>query len=117
MQTQVHPNYIKASELIFITAGLGIINFFFSPEILSSGFAIIIAVFTLLFIAGLGVLIKQGFSWIKYLLLALFIFGLLGIPFIIKNITTNPIVGIVNIIQTILQIWALVLLFKISKGN
>lgn len=117
MQKQIHPNYIKSSDLIFITAVLGIINFFFSPKILSSGFAIIVAIFTLLFIAGLGVLVKQGFSWVKYLLLALLLFGLLGIPFIIKNMTTNPIVGIVNIIQTVLQIWALVLLFKIRKED
>lgn len=110
-----HPNYIKSSNLMFITAGLGVINLFFFPGILSSALVISTAIITLLFLFALGWLIRQGFSWVKYPFLIIMILGLLGVPFMIKNMATAPVVGIVNVIQTVFQVWALVLLFKIPK--
>lgn len=43
------------------------------------------------------------------------LFGLIGIPFMIKNLGENFAVGLINIIQTVFQVWALILLFKIPK--
>jgi len=115
MDKQKHPNFIKSSNLILGSAGLGLMNFFFSSEILNNGENIFIAVITILFIIGLGFLVRQGKSWVKYLLLVLTIFGLIGIPFIMNNIIEKPVVGMINILQTIMQVWAMILLFRIPK--
>lgn len=115
MDKQIHPNYIKSSNLIFGTVGLGLINFFFSSDLLNTGQNIATAILTLVIIAGIGYLVRQGKGWVKYLLLVFMVFGLIGIPFIINNIVQKPMVGIVNIAQTIMQLGATVLLFKVPK--
>lgn len=43
--------------------------------------------------------------------------GLIGLPYIIINLKNEPIVGVINIVQTVLQIWTLVLLFVIPKDK
>ncbi len=115
MDKQIHPNFIKSSNLIFGSVGLGLINFFFTSNILTSTKNIILATITLLIITGLGFLVRQGKNWIKYLLLVLTIVGLIGIPFILKNTEQEPVVGIINIAQTILQVFAMYLLFRIPN--
>jgi len=115
MDKQIHPNYIKSSNLIFGTVGFGLINFFFASELLSTGQNIATAILTLVFIAGLGFLVRQGKDWVKYLLLVFLVFGLIGVPLIINNIVQRPVIGIINIVQTIMQLWATVLLFKFPK--
>lgn len=116
-ETIIHPNHKKAANVIYLSAGLGIINAIFSSEIFNNSFAIIVAVLTLGIIIGIGYLVSKGYDWIKYFLLAIMIFGLIGVPIIIMNILNNPIVGIINIVQTALQIYAIVLLFKVPKLN
>ena len=76
---------------------------------------IFIALISLAFVFGIGYLVSKGTEWIKYVLLVILILGLLGFPIVIANLKNEPVVGIINIVQTILQIWALVLLFKIPK--
>ena len=115
MKDNLHSNFIKSSNLIFVTVGLGITNFFFSKETLSGGTNIAIAIITLSMILGLGILVRQGFNWIKYLLLVITILGLFGISTILIDFSQNPIVGIVNLVQTVLEIWATVILFLIPK--
>lgn len=115
MEKHIHPNFTKSSNLIFGTVGLGLINFFFSSELLNNGQNIATAIFTLVIIAGIGFLVRQGKDWVKYLLLVFTLLGLIGIPFIINNITQKPVVGLINIAQTIMQIWAMVLLFMVPK--
>lgn len=115
MGKQIHQNFIKSSNLIFITAGLGLINFFFARDLLSNGLNITIAVFTIAFIIGIGFLVRQGYNWVKIFLLIITILGLIGIPVTLKNLTEKPVVGIINVVQTILQIWSVVLLFKVPK--
>ena len=111
----VHPNYIKSSDFIFITVGLGIINISLTPGIFVSPRELITGFFTLAFLVGLALLIRKGIGWIKYLLLVIMIFGIIGIPLMIKILEQNPAVGVINVIQTVFQVWALVLLFKIPK--
>ncbi len=115
MDKQIHPNYIKSSNLIFGTVGLGLINFFFANELLKTGQNIATAILTLMIIAGFAYLVRQGKNWVKYLLLVIMVFGLIGLLFIINNILQRPIVGVINIAQTIMQLWATVLLFKVPK--
>ena len=115
MKEQVHSNFIKSSNLIFATVGLGIINFFFPSDILSNGANILTAIFTLLFICGLAILVRQGYAWVKYLLLVLTILGIVAIALIPSSPTQNSVVTIVNIVQTVLQVWATILLFRVPK--
>ena len=116
MTKKVHENFIKSSNLIFISAALGLINVFLTKGELGSTKLIASAILTLLFVGGLGYIVRQGYAWIKYLLLVLMIFGLIGIVgLIIMTFEKQPLTSIVNIIQTILQTWATVLLFIIPK--
>ena len=115
MKNQVHHNYIKASDLILITIGLGIINIFLSPAVFSTSFSVIVAIFTLLLMLANAILIRKGYNWAKILFTILFGLGLFGIPLMVKTLAENPIVGVINIIQTVLQIWAVVLLFRIPN--
>ncbi len=113
----IHPNHKRAANLIYLSAGLGVINVILSPAIFNNSFGIIIAILTLGMLIGLGYLVSRGDDWIKYVLLVFMILGLIGIPGIIMNILLSPIVGIINIVQTALQIYAIVLLFRIPKPN
>lgn len=116
MTKKVHENFIKSSNLIFISAALGLINSFLTKGDIVSTRLISSAILTLLFVGGLGYIVRQGYAWIKYLLLVLMIFGLIGIVgLIIANLEKQPLITTVNIIQTILQTWATVLLFVIPK--
>lgn len=115
-EIEVHANYKKAANLIYVSAALGLINVILSPEHVNA-FGIIVAIFSLGLLVGIGYVVSTGNEWIKYVLLVLMVVGLLAIPFMLINIVNNPVVGITNIIQTILQIYSLVLLFKISRTN
>lgn len=114
-ETTNHQNHQKSADLIYISGVLGIGNIIWIYETLDTGFKIFIALISLAFVFGIGYLVSKGTEWIKYVLLVILILGLLGFPFVITNLKNEPVVGIINIIQTILQIWSLVLLFKIPK--
>lgn len=94
---------------------MGIGNLIWTYETLDSRIKIFIALISVAFVFGIGYLVSKGTEWIKYILLIILILGLLGFPFIIASIKNEPVIGIINIVQTILQIWALILLFKIPK--
>ena len=111
----IHPNHKKSADLIYLSGALGIGNLIWSYDTLDSGIKIFIALISVAFIFGIGYLVSKGTEWIKYFLLVILILGLLSFPLIIANLKSEPVVGTINIFQTILQIWALVLLFKIPK--
>lgn len=111
----IHPNHKKSAELIYISGLLGIGNLIMTYENLDNGMKIFTALFSLAFVFGIGYIVSKGIDWIKYVLLVILILGLLGFPFIIANLKNEPVVGTINIVQTVLQIWSLVLLFKIPK--
>ena len=111
----IHPNHKKSADLIYLSGALGIGNLIWTYETLDNGMKIFIALISLAFVFGIGYLVSKGTEWIKYVLLVILILGLLGFPIVIANLKNEPVVGIINIVQTILQIWALVLLFKIPK--
>ena len=113
----VHQNYIESSNLMSISIGLGFVNLLFTPEAFSSAFAIFITVFTFLFLIGLATLTRKGISWIKHVFLVMMILGSFSIYFIVKNLEQNPIVGTINIIQTVLQAYSLYLLYKIPNES
>ena len=116
MENQKHPNLIKSSNLIFATAILGIFNFILLPNMAEIPLNIFIAIFTCLFIFGLGFLVRSGKNWEKYFLLVITIIGLIiGFPGMFMIMRISMIVLIINAAQIIMQIWAVILLFKIPK--
>lgn len=118
MKISLNPNFIKSSNLIFISAGLGIINFLLSPDILSSKSTIIVSIITILLILIVALLIRLGISWIKYLLLILIIFGLNSLPLLIKEeFSSHPLNAIMTILQSVAQIYATILLFQNRTNN
>jgi asparagine N-glycosylation enzyme membrane subunit Stt3 len=113
MYVPKHSNYIKASNLMFGTVALSLINFLVFPDYLSSTKNIIVSLVSLAFVVGISFLVRQGIDWLKYLLLVLFIIGCIGLPFTITNFSERPLLSMIGILQTVLQLWAIVLLFKI----
>lgn len=114
-ESQIHPNYQKAADLIYLSGALGIGNVIWMYDALDNGLKIFTALISVGFVFGIGYLISKGTEWIKFLLAVILFLGIVGIPFVIQDLENNTVVGIINILQTVLQIWALILLFKIPK--
>jgi len=114
-EIDIHQEYKRAAALIYSSVIFGVFNVFLNSETLKSSVGIILGLITLLIFIAIGYLISKGIDWIKYVLLVLIILGAIGLPFIIMNLIYDPVNGIVNLVQTILQISALVILFKIPK--
>lgn len=117
MENIVHPNFIKASNFMFGSVILGIFNLFLVPEIFTDGRAIVVATSTLLFLAFVSYATRLGKYWTKVLLLFLMIVGLLAMPTILSNLKSNTLLGISNLIQTVLQLSALIFLFQVPKKS
>lgn len=115
-EVHLHPNHTKAANIMYLTGVLGIASMIWTydslqPVILSLGIAV--AIFA--FIFGMGYLAGKGKEWVKYVLLITFLLGLMGFRSIYTNLLSDPVLGVVNVLQTILQIWALILLFRVPK--
>lgn len=109
---EIHKDYIFASNLIFASAILGGVNFLIASATISN-YPIFIGILSLLFISGIGLLARVGIHWLKYVMLALSILGLCILPFMILFIyNAKPILGLINLMQNMLQIIAAVFLFK-----
>ncbi len=115
MKNQISSNYIKASNLVFLTSGLVLISIFILSEDYPFGMNIYAVIIDLFFFGGMGLLIRRGVKWIKYALLLLVIIILYEAPSTIKSNT--PFAILTFFIQTITQIWAIILLFKNNKKS
>jgi hypothetical protein len=83
MEVALNKNIILSSNLFFLSIVLGFINVLLSPEIFSSVFAIVVSAVTFIILIIIGISIRQGVGWIKYLLACLMVIGL---PFTYSNI-------------------------------
>lgn len=116
MRISSNLNYIKSSNLFLISAGLGLINFLLSPDILLSKSAIIISVIAISIILVLGLLIRFEISWVKYLLIVVIIFGVNAFPsFIKEEFYSRPLNALITILQSIALIYATALMFFKKK--
>ena len=113
--TILHPNYTKAANLIYLSGAVGIGCLIWTYEQLDSELAIFISAVVLASVFGVGYMIGKGNEVAKFVFIILFILGLAGIPTLITHLSANPVLGIMNILQFILQTWAIVLLLKIPK--
>lgn len=111
--TRVHPNYKKAALLIAISFAMGLAEFLYIGSFDDIKSTVIGAV-SLLTTAVLAFLAMLGYRWMKDVLLWLMIFGLIGsIPFFISR---PPLLAVVVLcMQTVLQVGALVFLFRVPR--
>jgi len=125
MENNLHPNFRKASNLMFGSVALGFVNMLLISNSFMFDVKILVAVVVLLFYASISYAIRLGKNWTKYLLLFLLIFGLLVFPYIFNtfkssllfgdNLKLDLLLALIKITQIVLQLCALILLFKIPK--
>lgn len=114
----IHQDYKKAANLTYLSGAVAVASIIWKYELLMlSPLIISISVVTVAFIFGLGYTISRGIEWIKYLLLGIFLLGLVSFLDIFTDFANSPIMGIFNIIQFVLQLWTIIILFKIPKST
>ena len=115
MTKPVERNILIASNLTLISAALGVINFLILGSFTSFAYDFT-AFFAIAFIALLAFLIRQGYKWVKWLLVILF---LTGLPFLVPQLPIifkqSFLAGMINILQSILQLASIILLFIKTK--
>lgn len=114
-EVMIHPYHTKAANLIYLSGALAIANIIWTYESLTSAMAVFIVLITLSFIFGMGYLAGKGTDWVKYVLLVILGLGLFALPIMLMTLRSNPVLGVINITQTALQIWAVIVLFKVPK--
>ena len=113
------PKKIKqAANLVYLSLFVGLIKtvlyetmtvqkMLFDPKFLTIG------IITIILIGFLGYMIGQGKNWARITLLVLFIIGMISYPFfVLEEFQTNSIIGVVSIVQTLIQLYALIILFS-----
>jgi hypothetical protein len=112
MKTTNQPNFIKSSNLLFITGVLiiisSIITRFFIPTEANN---LPIIIINLIFIGSVGLIIRQGINWTKYLSLTLLILYLIEASFFIISPEVNFILKTICVMQIILLAFATIVLF------
>jgi hypothetical protein len=118
MKKQLHPNFSKSSNLLFATVLLILIGMFLGKVILSFDANNIYLEFLNIFlIGGLGLLVRLGFKWVKYLPLMLsFLYFIEAYSFLL-NSSVIQIPQVLFIGQIILVVWSTILLFRIPKKD
>lgn len=103
-----------ASRLIYASAIIGAINTLLSYNV----FILldwIVGFISLSIVITIGLLVAKGYSWVKYLLLALVLLGLSSFSYVIEDIKEYPINGVLSLSISILQVIATVILFVKKK--
>lgn len=113
----IHENHIQSSNLMYLSAVLGLINFFLSGEAaIKNNFKG--ALFGILFVVFLGALIRRGYNGVKYVLVVSLLLGsIVSLPYLIYDLKNFPLNGIIDLCNYIAQIAATILLFLIPKEN
>lgn len=116
MDSNKNTNFLKSSNLMFATAGLASVNFLLLPNSDKVLLNVFFVIFALIIFVGLGFLIRSGKNSIKYFLITLILAELLtGFPGMFLIMKVTQISMIINLLQLILQVYAVILLFKIPK--
>lgn len=112
----ISRNYKLAAKLTFVNALLSFISFFMDDQIPKTtlGFSVFLTVIFISIITG--ILMLKGIVWVKYAVLIVSVIGFLGI-FINPSYyfsEKNPMLSLMYLFSTVLQIYTLFLLFKKS---
>ena len=117
----LHPKIRLASNLLFASLVIGVIRQFFAQTSYSiSGLSdeALPGLFSGLIVIAMAYAIRLGISWARILLLVFMVFGLfLTISFVSFYIEYAPVAGILELLQTLVQLYALVLLFQKPASN
>lgn len=100
--------YTLASNIIFASLVLGLLNLFIGVSIVNE-FSIFGGVFSLIVTFIFGLMARTETSWLKYVLIVFSAIGLLAIPF---TVIIYPTMALINFGQIILNVIAIVYLFK-----
>ncbi len=112
MENTLRSNFIKASNLLFITLGLVIISFVITKMFISSeSNKLSLVLINLIVISSIGLVVRQGRSWVKYLPLTLLALYLIEASTFLIVSEVYHIVQIIFIAQILLVAWATILLF------
>jgi len=112
MKTTNRPNFIKSSNLLFMTVGLIIISSIITQMFISHETnSLFMTIVNLLFISSVGLIIRRGVSWTKYLSLALLILYLIEASTFLISPEVNLNQQIIFVMQIILVTLATIVLF------
>ncbi len=116
MKTTNQSNFIKSSNLLFVTAGLiiisSIITRIFIPHEANN---LLIIIVNLILIGSVGLIIRQAKNWTKYLPLSLLILYLIEASSFLTNPEVNLTLQIILVAQLILITLATLILFVKSQ--
>ncbi|MEO6522336.1 MAG: hypothetical protein ABIN91_11700 [Mucilaginibacter sp.] len=115
MKRYININYIRASNLILVSAALRIVDFFLIGEFVSLGSVVALFAITLLF--AIGLLVRKGFVWSKWVFSVITMLNLLVIIFIIipDGLNFHILYDYISSLQILIQVIAVVVLFIPSK--
>lgn len=112
MKSIKRSNFIKSSNLLFMTVGLVLISFvmtgIFMPHEVNS---FLIVSINLVSVGGVGLLIRRGNNWSKYLPLTLLILYLIEAVSLLIHAEINYLLQVGFIVQILLVGWATLILF------
>jgi hypothetical protein len=117
MTEKIAERYKQASNLIFVSLLVAFVGVVVRLNHYADITALYIILFTWIFTAGTGFLIRKGFSWARYLLLMLALADLSMATYIIDLLKTDMIKGIIIIVPPLLQVWAAVLVFTSPRNE
>lgn len=116
---------IKSSNLFFLTGCIGAIKYLLIPELLNNLQGIGMGIFNLSFFIAVGVLVRQGYNWTKYVLVVLAMLTLFNLQdfeeYIDQIINSTNLTLVIlassSLAQKVIFLIATALLFKITPDT
>jgi hypothetical protein len=104
-------NLIKASNLLFISAGISLVTLIVFL-VLPVAVSIISSVVSISLVLVLAFFVRAGFEWARYLFALIVILNAIGAPFMASVLAGYPLLLAVYTIQVIIHVYAAVLMFR-----
>lgn len=112
MKNKINSKYIKSSNLIFLAGGVMVTFYLISLiSFRNEANPLTLVMINLGIIGGVGLIIRQGRSWTKYLSLTLFILYVLEASSFLIQPDINIIPQVFFVAQILLVTWATIILF------
>ena len=113
----VAPNSVStAIKLMWASIAIGIPNSLYGLNVGALKFSalfLVTMVVTIAIMSGLLIMISKGKNWARIIMFAMYILGLfIAIPIMFNYFNTYIIIGIMNVLQTVLQLIGFYLLYK-----
>ncbi|MDR2236421.1 MAG: hypothetical protein LBE92_09870 [Chryseobacterium sp.] len=115
--TDIHPDYKKVANIFYLCGALGIASMIWTYEQFNTPLGWFIGTAVIAFTFALGYFAGKGNQLVRYFIIISFALGCFGLPFIPITLKTDPVLGVLNIIQILLQIWAIIVLLRIPGSK